>query len=259
MSDLPLTWMADAFRKNGLRVKEVKGWKTRGREANFDPRGVMFHHTVSSPKGGPAPALGTVLKGKPKTSSEPAVPGPLCNVLVDRDGTVLLIAAGRSNHAGKGGPFRNIPQHSANSFIAGVEVENNGTGERWSKELLDTLDVVFAIMLLGMRRRSKWLIGHKEWTTRKIDPADGRGGLDMGKRRAQVTKQMRVLARGMQEPSPGPKEEPSPTGTHVVQKGDTLFEIALRHRMSVAELKKINGLESNQIHVGDKLTVRGDV
>jgi hypothetical protein len=196
------------------------------------------------------------LKGKPKTASEDAVPGPLCNVLVDRDGTVLLIAAGISNHAGKGGPFRNIPVDSANSFLVGVEVENNGTGERWSKELLDTLDVVFAIILLGLRRRSKWLIGHKEWTTRKIDPADGRGGLDMGKRRAQVTKQMRVLARGMQEPSPQPKEEPSPTGTHVVQRGDTLFEIALRHRMSVAELKKINGLEGNRIHVGDKLTVR---
>jgi LysM repeat protein len=139
-----------------------------------------------------------------------------------------------------------------------VEVENNGTGERWSKELLDTLDLVFAIMLLGMRRRSKWLIGHKEWTTRKIDPADGRGGLDMEKRRAQVTKQMRVLARAKQQPSPRPKEA-SPTGTHVVERGDTLFEIAVRHRMSVAELKKINGLESNQIHVGDKLTVRGDV
>lgn len=259
MSDLPLTWMADAFRKNGLPVKEVKGWKNRGREANFDPRGVIFHHTAF-PASGPAPALGLVLKGKPKTASEDAVPGPLCNVLVDRDGTVLLIAAGRSNHAGEGGPFRNIPLDSANSFLAGVEVENNGVGERWSKELLDTLDVVFAIILLGLRRRSKWLIGHKEWAPgRKPDPADGRGGLDMGKRRAQVTKQMRVLARGKQEPSPQPKEEPSPTGTHVVQRGDTLFEIALRHRMSVAELKKTNGLESNRIHVGDKLTVRGDV
>jgi hypothetical protein len=254
MSDLPLTWMADAFRKNGLRVKEVKGWKNRGRDGTLDPRGVIFHHTASAAKGAPAPALGLLLKGKPE------VAGPLCNVLVDRDGTVLLIAAGRSNHGGDGGPFRNIPLNSANSFLVGVEVENNGVGERWSKELLDTLDVVFAIILLGLRRRSKWLIGHKEWAPgRKPDPADGRGGLDMGKRRAAVTKQMRVLARGKQEPSARPKEEPSPTGTHLVQRGDTLFEIALRHRMSVAELKKINGLESNRIHVGDKLTVRGDV
>ena len=253
MSDLPLTWMADAFRKNGLRVKEVKGWKTRGRDGTFDPRGVIFHHTASAAKGAPASSLGLVLKGKPD------VAGPLCNVLVGRDGTVHLIAAGRSSHAGEGGPFRNIPKDSANSFLAGIEVENDGVGERWSKEFLDTLDVVFATMLMGLRRRSKWLIAHKEWTTRKIDPADGRGGLDMEKRRAQVRKQIRILARRELEPTPRPKEEPAPTGTHVVQSGDTLFEIALRHRMSVAELKKINGLESDLIHVGDKLTVRGDV
>lgn len=253
MSDLPLTWMADAFRNNGLRVKEVKGWKTRGRDGTFDPRGVIFHHTASNAKGGPAAALGVVMKGNP------AVAGPLCNVLVARDGTVHLIAAGRSSHAGEGGPFRNIPKDSANSFLVGVEVENNGVGERWSEEFLDKLDVVFATILLGLQRRSKWLIGHKEWTTRKIDPADGRGGLDMEKRRAAVRRQMRALTRGKQEPSPRPKEEPSPTGTHVVQGGDTLFAIALRHRMSVAELKKINGLEGDLIRVGDKLTVRGEV
>jgi LysM domain/N-acetylmuramoyl-L-alanine amidase len=261
VSELPLTWMADAFRKNGLRVKEVQGWKTRGRDGTFDPRGVIFHHTASSPKGGPAAALGVVTKGRAD------VAGPLCNVLVARDGTVHLIAAGRSSHAGEGGPFRNIPKDSANSFLAGVEVENDGVGEQWSEEFLDTLDVVFATMLLGLRRRSGWLIGHKEWTRRKIDPADGTGGLDMGKRRARVRKQIRALARGKQEPSPRPKEEPSPrpkeepspTGTHVVQSGDTLFAIALQHRMSVAELKKINGLQSDLIHAGDKLTVRGEV
>jgi LysM repeat protein len=168
-----------------------------------------------------------------------------------------LIAAGRSNHAGLGGPFRNIPKDSANSFLAGVEVENNGVGERWSKELLDTLDVVFATMLLGLRRKSRWLVAHKEWTTRKIDPADGHGGLDMDGVRVRVRRQLRALSRGDQEPSLRPKEEAAVTDTHVVQKGDTLFSIALRHHMSVAELKKINGLESDLIHVGDKLTVRG--
>jgi LysM repeat protein len=251
VSDLPLTWMADAFRKNGLRVKEVKGWKTRGREGTFDPRGVVFHHTASSPQGGSAPALGVVTKGRSD------LPGPLCNVLVARDGTVHVIAAGRCNHAGEGGPFRNIPRDSANSFLAGVEVENNGVGERWSKELIETLDVLFATMLLGLRRRAMWLIAHKEWTTRKIDPADGRGGLDMDERRTLVRRRLRTLARGKQKPSPRPKKEPVPSGTHVVKSGDTLFAIALEHHMSVAELKKLNGLQSDLIHVGDKLTVQG--
>jgi LysM repeat protein len=251
VSDLPLTWMADAFRKNGLRVKEVKGWKTRGRDGTFEPRGVVFHHTASSPQGGPAPALGVVTKGRSD------LPGPLCNVLVGRDGAVHVIAAGRCNHAGEGGPFRNIPRDSANSFLAGVEVENNGVGERWSKELLETLEVVFATMLLGLRRRAMWLIAHKEWTTRKIDPADGHGGLDMDRVRARAKRQLRALSRGKQKPSPRPKEETAPTDTYVVESGDTLFGIALRHHMSVAELKKINGLQSDLIRVGDKLTVHG--
>ncbi|MGH2775005.1 MAG: LysM peptidoglycan-binding domain-containing protein [Actinomycetota bacterium] len=253
MSDLPLTWMADAFRKNGLRVKEVQGWKTRGRDGTFDPRGVIFHHTASSEAGGPTPALGVVTNGRSD------LPGPLCNVLVARDGTVHLIAAGRSNHAGEGGPFRNIPEDSGNSFLAGVEVENNGLGEPWKKDLLDTLDVVFATMLMGLRRGPRWLIGHKEWTTRKIDPGDGKGGLDMGDSRDRARKQMRAIASGKQGPSPGRKHGhgPSPTRTHVVQSGDTLFAIALEHHMSVAELKRINGLQSDVIHVGDKLKVRG--
>jgi LysM repeat protein len=251
VSDLPLTWMANAFRKNGLRVREVKGWKTRGRDGTFDPRGVVFHHTASSPERGSAPALGVVTKGRSD------LPGPLCNVLVGRDGTVFVIAAGRSNHAGLGGPFRNIPKDSANSFLAGVEVENSGVGERWSKELLDALEIVYATLLLGLRRRSRWLIGHKEWTTRKIDPADGHGGLDMDRFRTRVKRQLRALSSAEHKPSPRPKEETAPTDTHVVQKGDTLFSIAMRHHMSVAELKKINGLESDLIRVGDKLTVRG--
>jgi LysM repeat protein len=245
VSDLPLTWMADAFRKNGLRVKEIQGWKTAGRPGTFDPRGVIFHHTASNPAGGPAPALGVVINGRPDLS------GPLCNVLVGRDGTVHLIAAGRSNHAGEGGPFRNIPKDSANSFLAGVEVENNGVGEPWSKDLRDTLDVVFATMLIGLRRRSGWMIGHKEWAPpRKIDPADGKGGLDMEDSRARVRKQIRVLARGKPQPSSGPK------GTHVVQSGDTLFAIALQHHMSVVELKNLNRLQSDLIRVGDRLKVR---
>ena len=251
MSELPLTWMADAFRKNGLRVKEVQGWKSRGRDGTFDPRGVIFHHTASSSQGGFSPALGVVTTGRSD------LPGPLCNVLVARDGTVHLIAAGRSNHAGEGGPFRNIPQDSGNSFLAGVEVENDGVGEGWRTELLDTLGVVFATMLLGLHRRSNWLIGHKEWTTRKIDPADGKGGLDMQVFRARVRGRMKAIARGELEPLPRPKEESGPSDTHVVKRGETLFSIALRHHISVAGLKKLNGLQSDLIRVGDRLVVKG--
>lgn len=234
-----VTWMAAAFRKRGLRVRAVQGWKTRSAGGSFSPRGVIFHHTASNKDSGPVPSLAIC------TNGHSGIPGPLCNVLIGRDGTVHLIAAGQANHAGLGGPFRNIPQDSANAFMIGVEVENNGVGEKWSPELLRTCDLVFATLLLGLRRRSGWLIGHKEWApTRKIDPSP----LDMDKVRSRVRAQLRLIGKDhAQAPA---------TDIHVVKAGDTLFRIALDHRMSVAELQKLNGLTSDVILVGQELKVR---
>lgn len=201
---------------------------------------MVFHHTASNKSGGSAPALGICRDGRP------GIPGPLCNVLIGRDGTVHVMAAGRANHAGRGGPFRNIPRDSGNAFLVGVEVENDGIGEKWSAELLQTADVVFATLLLGLRRRSSWLIGHKEWApTRKIDPAR----LDMAHIRKRVSAEMRMIGRDH-------TKAVQPAGIHVVKTGDTLFRIALKHRMSVAELKKMNGLTGDVIHPDQKLKVK---
>ena len=52
--------------------------------------------------------------------------------------------------------------------------------------------------------------------------------------------------------SPAP---PSPGGTHIVQRGDTLFSIARRHGTTVAALRATNGLRSNTIYVGQRLTI----
>lgn len=239
MSAGPITWMEAALRTNGLRVREVKGWKSRGRPGSFSPRGAMFHHTASGRSGGNAPGLGVVVNGRP------GINGPLCNILVARDGTVHLVAAGRANHAGKGGPLHGIPEDSGNAHLIGVEVENDGVREPWSSELLQACDVVFATLLLGLRRKSDWLVGHKEWApNRKIDPAR----IDMTKYRRRVSAEMRTLAGGFSPPS-GEKH-------HTVERGDTLFSIGQRHRVSVDELKRLNGLETDLIRVGDVLKVR---
>jgi len=184
-----ITWMEAALRKNGLRVRKVKGWKTRERPGTFAPRGVMFHHTTSGRSDGNAPLLGFVVEGD--VDATPPLYGPLCNVLVARNGTAFLVAAGRASHAGAGGPWRNIPEDSGNAYLIGVEVENDGVGEPWSSELLQACDVVFATLLLGLGRRSGWLVGHKEWAPgRKSDP-----NRDMTKYRRRVSAEMRTLAQ----------------------------------------------------------------
>lgn len=45
---------------------------------------------------------------------------------------------------------------------------------------------------------------------------------------------------------------------YTVRSGDSLYKIAQEHDMTVEELKQLNGLTSNSIRVGQRLTVRGD-
>ena len=43
---------------------------------------------------------------------------------------------------------------------------------------------------------------------------------------------------------------------HTVAKGDTLFSLSKKHKISVAELKSLNGLESNDLFIGQVLFVK---
>ena len=47
----------------------------------------------------------------------------------------------------------------------------------------------------------------------------------------------------------------SNTESHVVNKGDTLYSISKRYGLSVDELKRLNGLDSNNISIGQSLNV----
>lgn len=180
-----LTVLPDKFERAGLNVKLVKGWKRRG-SGMFEPKGVMFHHTASPISSGNKPSLGTVVNGRP------GIPPPLCNILIGRNGVLHMVAAGRANHAGEGGPHRNIPKDSGNPYFVGFEVENNGIGEKWSADLLYVCVVSFAVTLRYLNSKPNMLIGHKEWApTRKIDPAN----INMDHIRDDVHRIMRKLDR----------------------------------------------------------------
>jgi hypothetical protein len=161
------TWLADALRAQpGLKVVEHDGWKTRSRPFTFDGSfGVLFHHTASNRAGGNEPSLGSCINGRPD------LPGPLCHVMIGRDGTAHVIAAGYANHAGFGGPLWNVPKDSGNKYLMGVEVENDGLDEPWTDTVIAACDRVFEAILKHLGRGANRCAGHKEWApTRKIDP-----------------------------------------------------------------------------------------
>jgi hypothetical protein len=73
----------------GLKVLEHPGWATRGRSSALAPEYVIAHHTAAS-----TDVTNLLINGRPDVS------GPLCNWALLKDGTVVLIACGRANHAG---------------------------------------------------------------------------------------------------------------------------------------------------------------
>jgi len=179
-------WIADQLRDYGLTVIEEPGWKVRG-PWTFEPQGVVVHHTASR-RGSDVPSLRIVTHGRSDLT------GPLCAVLIGRSGVCHVIAAGRANHAGRGG-YRGL---TGNSSVLGIEAENDGIGEPWPDHQLAVFHRATAALLDGINRDYSWCCGHKEWTTRKIDPA----GIDMNDFRRSVAL---LLKQG--EPMPADRTE----------------------------------------------------
>jgi len=153
------TGIAARLRAKGLKVVEVAGWQTRGSDS-FNPRGSVDHHTAG-PRSGNVPSLNVCINGRT------GLPGPLCNVLVARDNTCYVIAAGRANHAGIGG-WGGL---TGNSSVFGVERENVGNGsEPWTLEQYDVAAKVHAALISVHGGRFDLVCEHKEWAPRrKID------------------------------------------------------------------------------------------
>lgn len=168
----------------GLKVVEKEGWQNRGRPYNFQPRAVVCHHTASGSQSGNFASESVVTYGRSD------LPGPLCQFLLGRDGTVMIISAGYANHAGYGGPRDGVPANLGNTYTYGIEAENNGLGEKWSKEQLNAYYRLCAALLVYMGRpNKKHVFGHKEWAPgRKIDPA----GIDMDEFRNRVDEALKA-------------------------------------------------------------------
>lgn len=142
-------------------VDAVDGWEERG-VAAFAPVGVVCHWTAG-PRGTVKRASLNVV-----TNGRAGLPGPLCNVYLDRAGIPVVVAAGRANHAGPGTYAGMV----GNSAVFGIEAESAGDGD-WTEAQERAYPRLVAALLESVGRPAEFACGHNEWApTRKIDIRD---------------------------------------------------------------------------------------
>lgn len=165
-----LTALADWCRAAGLVVVEVEGWQVRGRSSGgFDgdrPWCVMWHHTAS--EANPWDDVDYMVNGSPDK--------PLANLLLARDGSVYVMAAGATNTNGKGYALQTsrglVPNDSMNTHAISIEAANNGVGEPWTQQQIDAYFLLSLTLARNLGLTPSDAANHQSWAPdRKIDPA----------------------------------------------------------------------------------------
>lgn len=149
-----------AVKRAGVKYRTVSGWRNRGRGAMGSIQSVMCHHTAG-PARGNSPSLNVVAYGRPGLS------GPLSQLFLARDGTVIIVAAGRANHAGRVSSNR-----YSNSHSIGIEAEATGTSS-WPSVQIDAYAKLCKALIDEFGLSTSRVVGHKEAGVprgRKIDP-----------------------------------------------------------------------------------------
>jgi hypothetical protein len=181
-----MDWLPDVLRDAGLHVEVEPGWATRG-APTMNPRGVIAHHTASSPKQSNRSVFDLLVRGRVGPLDDPKVPGPLCHLALTRAGGWRVIATGKANHAGVGA-WRGV---TSSIEMIGIEALNWGnteafpTREPWPAVQLDAYDRGVAAILHHVGADESMLCGHREWALppgRKPDPS----GIDMDAMRRRV-------------------------------------------------------------------------
>lgn len=169
--------------KDLVPVREWDGWRTHNRGKRGDGwgpvHGVLIHHTVTKST---KSAIQACYSGVQQADG--FLPGPLYNVVVDKQGTAHLIGWGRANHAGKGDddvlraliaeqtlPTPNESNTDGNARLYGIAMLNLGDGvDEFTSAQLQTAATAAALLcsLHGWSERS--VAGHKQWQPGKIDP-----------------------------------------------------------------------------------------
>jgi hypothetical protein len=176
--------MPEVLRDAGLDVATYPGWETRSRSSGgYDEvLAIGLHHDAITAG---TPTANRAAAGWGRNQNR-----PIGALILSRDGSVLVGAAGATNTQGRGGPVQCskgvIPLNAGNRYMLSIEAENDGVGEPWPQVQIDAY-------LLLCRALCDWLgldplvdiIAHFEYTDpgesiysgskRKIDPADVSG------------------------------------------------------------------------------------
>ena len=149
-----------AVKSAGVKYKKVSGWASRGHGTMGRVESVIAHHTAG-PKRGNSPSLNVVAYGRPGLS------GPLAQLFLARDGTVYLVAAGISYHAGRVSSNR-----YANSHAIGIEAEATGL-DSWPAHQIEEYAKLCKALCKEFGLSVSRVQGHKEVAVprgRKPDP-----------------------------------------------------------------------------------------
>ncbi|WP_326678504.1 N-acetylmuramoyl-L-alanine amidase [Streptomyces sp. NBC_01237] len=221
-----------ALKDEGLTVVQVGNWRTHNRnhKGPWGPvNGVMIHHTVTQ---------GTAHTVELCRAGHSALPGPLCHGVIDKAGTVHLIASGRANHAGLGDddvlraviaekrlPADNEANTDGNRHFYGFECVNLGDGrDPWPAEQVEAI----ARAAAGICRAHGWgaasVIGHSEWQPGKVDPRGPIGAPDgpaltMARIRARVEQLLDDDKPTTPSTPSKPKPKPKPYAPPAFPKG----------------------------------------
>jgi hypothetical protein len=170
--------VVEVLRGAGLDVQEWSGWQRNSRSSggydNPGPICTVVHHTASPSTSSFQNDWSYCVVGNPDN--------PVANMLLGRQGQWGVHAGGASNHAGKGGPWNTsrgqVPLDSANSRSIGIEAQNNGVGELWSSEMVESYIIGVSAMCRAYGQDPlRDVMAHFEWAPgRKIDPWGGNQG-----------------------------------------------------------------------------------
>jgi hypothetical protein len=168
-------WLPEVLRGAGLIVHEYPGWRERG-SATWGPlRGVICHATAGSRISTDAGETRVLW-----VTGSSSAPAPISQMYLSRSGEWTVGASGRCNHVlvGDKGPHKGY----GNSYLLGVEAQNDNRGEPWSATMLDS----YRRGVAAICRHEDWeawrAVAHREHQSGKSDPL----GVDMTAFRATV-------------------------------------------------------------------------